>query len=93
MYYLVFYCNHTFIVHRFRYNGCFVNRKYVIALSPLGGAVGDLYMQILKDQPRLHIRVALTFFVYLEPFRSYSTLFIWLGFPYWGKLLGGKMTL
>jgi len=31
---------------------------------------------------------SIDFFVYLERFRRYSTFNIWLGFPYWGEILG-----
>jgi len=31
----------------------------------------------------------LTLFVYLEWFRRYATFCIWLGFPYWGEIVGG----
>jgi len=31
----------------------------------------------------------LILFVYLERFRRSSTLFIWLGFSYWGRYFGG----
>ena len=80
---LVFDSNHTSIMHRFRYNQVlpFAGND-VIVLSPLGGAVSDFSPRILKWQPRLHVHVALTFCVYLEPFISYSTLFTWLGFQH-----------
>jgi len=85
----VFNGNYTSIIHHFRYNQVFLLAgNDVIALSPLGGAVGDLSLRILKGQARLSIHVALTFFVYLELFTSYSTLFIWLGFQHLGLFLG-----
>ena len=58
------------------------------AISPPGAAAGTLHLHILERQPRLYIHVQLTLFVYLERFRHYSTYFIWLGFPYWGEILG-----
>ena len=82
--------NYTSIIHHFRDIEVFLLAgNDVIALSPLGGAVGDLSLRILKERPQLSILVALTFFVYLEPFTSYSTLFIWLGFKHLG-LFGGS---
>jgi len=56
----------------------------VIAISSLGGASGNFWLRIPKGRPRLYNHVQLTFFVYLERFRRYSTVCIWLGFPYWG---------
>ena len=88
--YIVFNGNYTSIIHQFRDIEVFLLAgNDVIALSPLGGAVGDLSSRILKERPQLSILVALTFFVYLEPFTSYSTLFIWLGFKHLG-LFGGS---
>ena len=61
--------NHTSIIHQFRYNEVFLLAgNDVIALTPLGDAVGDLSLRILKERPQLSILIALTFFVYLEPF-------------------------
>ena len=82
--------NYTSIIHHFRdIEGFLLAGNDVIALSPLGGAVGDLSLRILKERPQLSILVALTFFVYLEPFTSYSTLFIWLGFKHL-RIFGGS---
>ena len=78
------------IVHRFRYNELFMFAgNDVTAISSLGGASGNFWSRILKGRPRLYIHVQLTLFVYLERFRRYSTFFIWLGFPYWGRNFGG----
>ena len=86
---LVFYSKYTSIMHRLRYNQVFsLAGNDVIVLYPLGGVAGDLYIRILKGGPRLYIHVLLTFCVYLEPFRSYSTLFIWLGFQHQGRFWG-----
>ena len=47
--------NHTSIIHQFRYNEVFLSAENdVIALSPLGGAVDDLSLRILKERPRLY---------------------------------------
>jgi len=64
-------------------------RNDVIAISSLGGASGNFWLRILKGRPQLYVHVQLTLFVYLERFRRYSTFCIWLGFPYWGRNLGG----
>ena len=80
---IVFNSNHTSIMHHFRYNPVLpLAGNDVIVLSPFGGAVSDFPPRILKGRPWLYIHVALTFCFYLEPFRSYSTLFIWLGFQH-----------
>ena len=78
---LVFNNNHTFILHRFRCSQVlqFAGND-VIVLSPLGGAASDFSLQILKGRPWLYCCV--DFCVYLEPFRRYSMLFIWLGFQH-----------
>jgi len=63
----------------------------VMVFSPLRGAAGDIYLRILKGRPRLYIHVSLILYVYLVLLRSYSTLFIWLGFhhlSFWGSFLG-----
>ena len=81
--------NYTSIIHHFQDIEVFLLAgNDVIAISPLGGAEGDLYLRILKGRPQLSILVALTFFVYLEPFTSYSTLLIWLGFQHQGVIWG-----
>ena len=78
------------IVTRFRYNELFMlYGNDVMMILSLGEASGNFWLWILKGRPRLYIHVQLTFFVYLERFRSYSTFFIWLGFPYWGRNFGG----
>jgi len=62
----------------------------VIAISSLGGASGNFWLRILKGRPRLYIFMFnWRFSSYLERFRRYSTFFIWLGFPYWGRNCGG----
>ena len=77
--------NYTSIIHHFRDIEVFLLAgNDVIAISPLWRAVGDLSSRILKERPQLSILVALIFFVFLEPFTSYSTLFIWLGFKHLG---------
>jgi len=87
---LVLYCYHTSIVHRFRFNELFkFAGNDVITISSLGGASGNFWLRILKGRPRLYIHVQATLFVYLERFRRYSTFFIWLEFPYWGRNFGG----
>ena len=87
---LVLHCNYMSIVHRFRYNELFMFAgNDVTAISSLGGASGNFWLRILKGRPRLYIHVQLTLFVYLERFRRYSTFFVWLGFPYWGRNCGG----
>jgi len=54
----------------------------VIAISSLGSASGNFWLQILKGQPPLYIHVQLTLVVYLERFRRFSAFYILLGFPY-----------
>ena len=87
--------NYTSIIHHFRDIEVFLLAgNDVITLSPLGGAVGDSSLRILKERPQLSILVAFTglfftSFVYLEPFTSYSTLFICLGFKHLGLFGGG----
>ena len=77
------------IVHRFRYNELSMfSGNDVTVISSVGGASGNFWSRILKGRPRLYIHVQLTLFVYLEWFRRYSTFFIWLGFPYWGRNFG-----
>jgi len=56
----------------------------VMAISPLGGASGYLWLLILKGRPPLYNHVQLTLFVCLERFRHHSTFCIWLGFPFRG---------
>ena len=86
----MFIGNYTSLIHHFRDIEVFLLAgNDIIALSPLGSAVGDLSLRILKERPQLSILVALTFSVYLEPFTSYSNLFIWLGFKHPG-LFGGS---
>ena len=90
---VVFHCNFTSIIHQFRYIQVFLLAgNDVIALSSLGGAVGDASLRNLSGQSRLPFHVTLTFFVFLELFSSYSTLFIWLGFQhlglFWGSFRG-----
>ena len=49
---LVFNNNHTSIMHRFRFNQVLpLAGKDFIALSPQGGAAGELYVRILKGRP------------------------------------------
>ena len=80
-------------MHRFRYNQVlpFVGND-VIVLSPLGGAVSDFFTTDSERATLTLYHVALTFCVYLEPLKSYSTLSIWLGFQhlglYWGSFFG-----
>ena len=96
-YILMLHCNYASIVHRFRYNELLLFAgNNVTAISSLGGASGDFWSRILKGRPRLYSHVQLTFFVYLERFRRFSTFFVWLGIPYWRRNFGGfwgKMTL
>jgi hypothetical protein len=85
----VFNGNYTSIIHHFRETEVFLLAgNDVKALSTLGGgggAVSDSSLRIVLERP---ILVALTFFVYLEPFTSYSTLLIWLGFQHQGVIWG-----
>jgi len=77
-------------MHGFRDNEVLLQAGYdVIVISPPGGASSYFTWRILKGRPRLYIDVQLTLFVYLEQFRRYSTLLIWLGFPYWRRNFGG----
>jgi len=46
-------------------------------------------LRILKGWPRLYNHVQLSFFVYLELFKRYSTFCSWLGFPYFRLNCGG----
>ena len=80
---LVFISNHASIMYRFQYNQVLAfARNEAIVLSPLEGAVSDFSHIILKGWPWLYLHVALTSCVYLKPFRSYSTIFRWLGFQH-----------
>ena len=58
-------------------------------ISPLGGVAGRIRPQIMKASHRFTICVPLQLFVYLLPFRSYSTFLFWLGFPIWGANIRG----
>jgi hypothetical protein len=50
---MVFYGKFTSILHQFRDNEVFLLAGMdVIALSPLGGAEGDLFLLILEERPR-----------------------------------------
>jgi hypothetical protein len=64
----------------------------VKAIALPGGAVEDLSLRTLIERRRLSILVALTFFVYLEPLTSYSTLFIWLGLKH-PRIFGDSLSL
>ena len=89
---LVFYCNSTSIMHRFRDNDVFFQTgNDVIVIYPLGGAVRSYWWRILKGWPKVYNHAPLTYFAYLQPLKSYSTFSFWLGFPYcrpnlWGFL-------
>ena len=55
---LVFNGNYTSIIHHFRDIDVFLLAGIdVIAISPLGGAEGDLTLRILRERPRLYISV------------------------------------
>jgi hypothetical protein len=56
-------------------------------ISPLGASQVKFY-EILKASTRFPIYVPLQLFVYLLPFKSYSTRHFWLGFPYTGENFG-----
>ena len=80
---LVFNSNFTSIMHRFRDIDVFMQTgNDVIVIPPLGGATRSFQRRILKDWPQVHGHAPLTFFVYLQPLKSYSTFSFWLGFPY-----------
>ena len=51
-------------------------------ISPLGGITCKISLQILKASTRFPIYVPLQLFVYLLPFKSYSTRQLWLEFSY-----------
>ena len=53
-----------------------------MVISPLGGVVYSFYWRILKGWPQVCIHALLKSFAYLQPFSSYSTFSVWLGFPY-----------
>ena len=55
-------------------------------ISPLGGVVGRIHLQILKASNRFPICVPLHLFAYLLPFRSYSTFLFG-----WDSLFGGQI--
>ena len=57
-------------------------------ISPLGGITGKILLQILEASTRFPICVPLQLFVYLLPFKSYSTRQFWLGFTYTGANFG-----
>ena len=57
-------------------------------ISPLGGITCKILLQILEASTRFPICVPLQLFVYLLPFKSYSTRQFWLGFAYTGANLG-----
>ena len=79
----VFNSKHSSVMHRFRFNQVLpFARNDVIVFSPLGGAVSEFSPRILRGWPWFYSHVAFTFCLYLEPFRSYSTLFLWLGFQH-----------
>jgi hypothetical protein len=50
--------NYTSIIHHFRDIEVFLLAENdVIAISPLGGAEGDLSFRIVKERPQLYINV------------------------------------
>ena len=53
-------------------------------ISPLGGITCKILLQILEASTRFPICVPLQPFVYLSPFKSYSTRQLCLGFAYTG---------
>src|SRR5208282_567553 len=57
-------------------------------ISPLGGITCKILLQILEASTRFPICVPLQLFVYLLPFKIYSTRQFWLGFAYTGANLG-----
>ena len=68
-------------MHCIRYNQVLqLAANDVIVLSLLVSALSDISLQIWKGRRSLYTHVAFTFRIYLELFRSYSNLFIWLGF-------------
>jgi len=76
-------------MHRFRFNELFtLAGNDVIAISSLGGASGNFWLQILKGWPRLYIHVHLTLFVYLERFGQYSTFLFGWDFHTGGEIWG-----
>ena len=60
----------------------------VIAISPLGGALKRIIFVDSERATPTFYSCCLDFFVYLEPFTSYSTLLIWLGFQHQGVIWG-----
>jgi len=88
-YILVLHCNHTSIVHRFRFNKLFMFAgNDNTAISSLGGASCYFWLRILKGRPRLYIHIQLTLFVYLEQFRRYSTFLSGWDFPTGDEIVG-----
>jgi len=57
-------------------------------ISPLGGITCKILLQILEASTRFPLCVPLQLFVYLLPFKSYSTRQFWLGFAYTGANFG-----
>jgi len=87
---IAFYSNFFSVMHGFRYNEVLLRAGYDdMVIFPPRSASHYFTWRILKGRPRIYIHVQLTLFVYLERFRRYSTFFIWLGFPYWGRTCGG----
>jgi len=83
---IAFHSNFLCGMHGFRDNEVLLQAEYdVLVIPPPRVDLRYFTWQILKERPRLYIHVQLTLFVYLERFRSYSTFFIWLGFPYCGR--------
>ena len=56
--------------------------------SPLGGITREILLQILVASTIFPSCVPLQLFVYLLPFKSYSTRQFWLGFAYTGENFG-----
>ena len=57
-------------------------------ISPLEGIKCKMLLKILEASTRFPICVPLQRFVYLLPFKSYSTRQFWLGFAYTGANFG-----
>jgi len=86
---IAFYSNFFSGMHGFRDNEVLLQAGYdVIVIPPPWVALRYFTWRNLKGRPWLYIHVQLTLFVYLERFRNYSNVCIWLGFPYWWRHFG-----
>jgi len=72
---IVFHSNFLTGMHGFRDNEVLLpTGNVVIVISSLGGVSHRFCWRNLKERPKFHNDGSLTYFAYLLPFRSYSTL-------------------